>query len=264
MNLGYRLHQFAGLRIDLVSDEPFESPDVDGLIHLTPVAGDFTGVVANPTADAGEWVVHLDHPHGVGPAALMDEGDVALSPLPGRAGIPARGDAELLDGEAVGHRLGVQLEGCPARGQPLVEDVGHRDRAHLDTIAAADTRVNIDVARMVLHLHRVATDIPGDVEHLGVCHQLDVGVATGLHQLGRDGAHRTVVGGEGLVELCHLPADGRLGLDEIHLETLLREVERGLHARDAPSDDHHRSDWCGDLAVGGVDYRIHMHPPASG
>jgi len=66
-------------------------------------------------------------------------------------------------------------------------------------------------------------------------------VPPGLDQLGRDSAHGAVVGGEGLVELGHLAANGRLRLDQVDLEAPLGEIERGLHPGDAAADDHYRA-----------------------
>ena len=70
----------------------------------------------------------------------------------------------------------------------------------------------------------------------------DVGMAARLDQARRDGAHGAVVGGEGLVELRHVSADGGLGFDQIHLEALIGQIERGLHPGDAAADDHDGTD----------------------
>ena len=67
-------------------------------------------MIADPPADSGEGIVFFNDPQGVLVAPFMDEGDVALGPLAGRAGIPAGGDASLLDGESIGYGLRVKLE----------------------------------------------------------------------------------------------------------------------------------------------------------
>ena len=66
---------------------------------------------------------------------------------------------------------------------------------------------------------------------------VDVEVPAGLDQLGRQRAHRAVVGGEGLVELRHVTAQGRRLLDEVDLVPPFGKVERALDARDAAADD---------------------------
>jgi hypothetical protein len=60
---------------------------------------------------------------------------------------------------------------------------------------------------------------------LGVGDDLDVEVAPDLDQLGGQRAHRAVVGGEGLVELRHVAAEGWLLLDQIDLVPPLGKIE---------------------------------------
>ncbi len=67
-------------------------------------------------------------------------------------------------------------------------------------------------------------------------------MTSGFDQARADIAHGAVVGGERLVQLRHVPADGRLLFDEIDLEALLGEIERSLHPRDATTDDHDCAD----------------------
>ena len=76
-----------------------------------------------------------------------------------------------------------------------------------------------------------------EADELGVGDDLDVQVPAGLDQLGRQGAHRAVVGGEGLVELGHVATQGRGLLDEVDLVPPFGKVERALDARDAAADD---------------------------
>jgi hypothetical protein len=54
-------------------------------------------------------------------------------------------------------------------------------------------------------------EVPGitrDLLNFRQSQQFDVEVPADLDQLGGDNSHCTVVGGEGLVQLCHYPADG--------------------------------------------------------
>ena len=61
-------------------------------------------------------------------------------------------------------------------------------------------------------------------------------------QLGRDDAHGAVIGGKGLVELGHDPADGGLGLHQVDIKTGIGQVQRGLDAGYAAAYHHHRAD----------------------
>ena len=58
-----------------------------------------------------------------------------------------------------------------------------------------------------------------------------------VDHLGRQNARRAVKRRERLVDLRHLAADGRLLLDDIDLKAGVRDIERGLNARDAAADD---------------------------
>ena len=82
----------------------------------------------------------------------------------------------------------------------------------------------------------LAVKLPGSPSRpveLRVGDDVDVQVPPGLDQLGGQGAHRAVVGGEGLVELRHVAAEGRRLLDEVDLVAALGEVEGALDAGDA-------------------------------
>jgi hypothetical protein len=70
-------------------------------------------------------------------------------------------------------------------------------------------------------------------------HQIDVEVTARFHKLRTDNAHGTVVGGEGLVQLGHLAADGRLAFHQIDFQSALGQVQGGLDAGDAAPDHHH-------------------------
>jgi hypothetical protein len=91
----------------------------------------------------------------------------------------------------------------------------------------------------------VAPDVGGEVARFafqllefGQRKDFDVLVAAGLNQLRRQDAHRAVVGGEGLVELGHRPADGGALLDEVYLDAGVGQVERGLDTGDAAAYHH--------------------------
>jgi hypothetical protein len=72
-------------------------------------------------------------------------------------------------------------------------------------------------------------------------HELDVGMPTRGNQFRGDDSHGAVVGGKGLVQLGHHPANTRFPVNEIDLESGFCEIEGSLHPADSGSDDHHRS-----------------------
>ena len=79
-----------------------------------------------------------------------------------------------------------------------------------------------ETARLTLH--------PGD---LRLRDDLDVRMPGHLDELGGDQAGGAIVGGKGLVQLGHDPADGDILLHQIDLETRIGCVQGGLHAGDA-------------------------------
>src|SRR3990172_6248571 len=62
-------------------------------------------------------------------------------------------------------------------------------------------------------------------------------MSPGIDQLGADRAHGAIVGGESLVELSHVSADGGLAFHEVDAKALLGQVEAGLHSGNAAAED---------------------------
>jgi hypothetical protein len=71
---------------------------------------------------------------------------------------------------------------------------------------------------MLDNLNLEVPPIATDAINIGESNKVDVGVPADLDQLGRDNSHGTLVGGEGLIELGHNPADARGPLHEMHIE----------------------------------------------
>ena len=53
-----------------------------------------------------------------------------------------------------------------------------------------------------------------------------------LDQFGRENSHGAVIGGKGLVELGHMPANARPFLNQIDLKTSGCKIKRGLNTTD--------------------------------
>jgi hypothetical protein len=187
------------LGIDFVGDKPLQSPDIKGLIYLTPVAGILATMVTDTTTDAGEWVILLDDPQRILVTPFTDKSNVPLCPLAGWTGIPARSDAQLFNSIRIGHRLRVKFECGTAHIEMLVELVREYNRADIGAISAAHTLVQVNVARFVLNTHRKITGRAAQLNDLGIGHQLDIDVSAHIDQLGANGAHGAVIGGKSLV-----------------------------------------------------------------
>ena len=221
----------------VVADEPLEAGDGQRLVDLTARAVGLALVRADPAADGGEGVGLARDGVRLGVAAVGDEGQVAL-----RAGVHG---ARALAGAValLGHRVGVgdglrvELEDGLALAEVLVVRVGDDDGALGGALAAARADVRIDEPGVVVDLGAEAAGLALEADELGVGDHVDVEVTPGLYELGRQRAHRTVVGGEGLVELRHVTTQGRRLLDEVDLVPPFGKVERALDARDAASHD---------------------------
>ena len=126
---------------------------------------------------------------------------------------------------------------APRLREALIVRVG---QAH-GTLGRADAAAG---ALRLVHVARVPADAGGELgrlavqgQELRVRQQVDVRVLADLDELWRKNAHGTIIGREGLVELGHAAADAGPALHEEDLGPGLRQVERGLDARDASADD---------------------------
>src|SRR5208337_2342991 len=87
---------------------------------------------------------------------------------------------------------------------------------------------------------REITRLPLDPFHFAQGEDFNVPVPADLDQPRGHGTHGAVVGGEGLVELGHDPADAGLVLGQVNLDAGGREIEGRLHAADSAAN-HQRS-----------------------
>ncbi len=223
--------------VGVVGDETLEAGDGQRLVDVATGAVGLAEVRADAAADGREGVRLAGDGVGLGVAAVGDEGQVSLRAGVHRAG-PLAGAVPLLGHEVgAGDRLRVELVDRLALAEALVVVIGHGDGADGRALAAAralvgvhETRVTIDPGAEVARLALEADQLRGG-DHL------DVEMSAGLDQLGRQRAHRAVVGGEGLVELGHMATQGRCPLDEVDLVPPFGEIERALDTRDAASHD---------------------------
>ena len=218
--------------VGVVGDEALEAADGDRLVDLAARAVDLALRGADATADGGEGVGLAGDRVGLGETALADQGHVALRRRRRRAGALAGRVPLLGDRVGVGDRLRVELVDRLALAELLVVVVLDDHGAHRGALAAARALVGVDEAGVVEDLGAEGAGLALEADELGVGDDLDVEVAPGLDQLRRQGAHRAVVGGEGLVELGHVAAEGRRLLDQVDLVAALGEVEGALDAGD--------------------------------
>ena len=169
----------------------------------------------------------------------LDELDIALGAQVGGTGPDAGGPVELLDGEGGGDRLGIEAIGRLPLGQILVKGVRHGHRADVGALPAAGALGLIDIAGLLLEGDPEVPRLSRNLRHIGEGMDLDVQMPAAFHQLGGNNAHGTVVGGEGLVQLGHDPADGRLGFHQMDIKAGVGQVQGRLHPGDAAAHHHH-------------------------
>ncbi len=202
-------------------------------------------MVTYPSQDARKGKVFIDELKGLFVFALGDQGDVALDIHPGRTRHHTRGPIPLVDGKDIGKRLGVgAIDGLPVH-QALVEFTGNPDGADLGTFPAAGTFRRIHVPRFSPDGRSKMTRLPLNVQHLRVGEGFYVEVSAALHQFRGEDTHGTVIGGKGLVQLGHHPADGRGGFHEVDVVPRFRQIKGGLNSGNSSPDDEDRTHFFG-------------------
>ena len=223
-----------------VGHEALDAHDVDRLVHLAARAGCFAVAVADPPADRREGVLAADGPVGIGIAFLLDQGDVAHGALVGRAGGPAGSHALLVDGDTRPARPALRS------GRPLCAVLRPRSNSLLTSIGQTAAQlpqpVHLDlvhVARLAAYAHLVIADVTGNRLDFAVGQEFDVGVASHGHHFRCEYSGSTVERWEGLIELGHVAADGRLPFHQVDLLAGICQSQGGLDARN-PAADHQR------------------------
>ena len=159
-----------------------------------------------------------DDLHGLPVLALGNQSHITMGVDMVGTTIGAGRAIALVDHIAARNGLGVRLVGGLSEPNTLVELTGHCHRANLGTISTTGAAFKVNVARLFFNSDFESPHIAGYTLHLCEGEQFDIQMPADLDQLGRDNSHGTVVGGKGLVQLGHAPADSRVLLQQIDLE----------------------------------------------
>jgi hypothetical protein len=147
------------------------------------------------------------------------------------------------------------------RNLPLRRDL-LGDRTILHACTASRAQIQLDRAGAFANLDLEVTRGSIDLFQIRVGDQLDVQMPADLDEDGGDDSHRAVIGGEGLVQLGHDPANGRGFLKQVDVVSGIGQVQRGLHAGDTAADDQHGA---GDIISHGFAFPMvkstHKKPP---
>jgi hypothetical protein len=81
--------------------------------------------------------------------------------------------------------------------------------------------------------------LAGNFLQFGEGVNIDVAVPADLDQLGGNDSHGAVIGGEGLVQLGHNPANSRPFFHQVDIISGVGQIQGGLHPGDAAPDHHY-------------------------
>ena len=234
---GFRKNDPALLLRLVFEEDVFQGANLNRVVNLFARAGTFARTRTGEPADSREGVVPANQGKGLVETARLGEGHVSLDADVGRTDSPAGCGSPLRDRKGARNRLGVELVDRLPRGQALFELARDLDGANLHTGAASGTEIRTHVAWLLLDLGRESAYRSLQADEFCIRDDVDVGVSSHLDQLRRDDAHGAVVRREGLVQGCHLPADGRGFLCQVDPESGVCQVEGGLNPRNPCTHD---------------------------
>jgi hypothetical protein len=145
----------------------------------------------------------------------------------------AGGRTQLGDREGAGNGLRVFFVGGLAISQALVVLIRKRNRADLSAVAAGRALGFIDETRPLAKGDLEMARRPFNMPYFGAGNEVDIEMPADLDQFGREDSHGAIVGGKGLVQLTHHPADGGGFFHQVHEIARFGQIQGGLHARNA-------------------------------
>ena len=117
--------------------------------------------------------------------------------------------------------------------------IGDHDRAVFHTGGTTRAFLLYDVSGLLDQGYPKVSCFTFYTVNFGIGEDLDIGMPADLDQFRRENSHGAVIGGKGLVQLGHVPADGRGLLHQIHPVTRCGKIKSGLNTADPPADHHH-------------------------
>jgi hypothetical protein len=221
-----------------MSDEkPLKIADGDGTILFNPPAFPLAWMSAGIGEDTRKGKRLPHEGKSFFELTLRDEGHIALSVAMQRTGGCTGRRAPAIDGIFEGDGLGEgDIDGL-SLPESHIEFVWKRYRALSHAVCTGRTFGRIDIARLSSDGDFEMTGLTLDVDHFGIGEEVDVGMVGRVHHLGGDDASRAIEGGKGLVELCHVAADGWVFLHQMDFESFIGNIEGSLHPCNAGADD---------------------------
>jgi hypothetical protein len=163
----------------------------------------------DPAHGGREGIIFLDHLKCFLVSPSFDQSYIALGTCLGRTGILARAGSSFCHQESIRNCLRIRAVNRFPFIQAFIEFIREMNGTNIDTVVATRTLLQIDVARPFADLGPKTARLSLERKQLGVWNDFDVEMAAHLNQFRGEDTHRTVIGGKGLVELCHDPTNGR-------------------------------------------------------
>ncbi len=124
-----------------------------------------------------------------------------------RTGCPAGGSAPLGNGISSGDGLGIFFIDGFSCGQSFVIFIGQFYGTDLTAFPATSALGQIHKAGLLPESGLEMSCFSIQSENFGVGQNFDIQMPADLDQFGRDNSHGTIIGGKGLIQLRHQPAD---------------------------------------------------------
>ena len=112
--------------------------------------------------------------------------------------------------------------------QVAVEFVVHLFGTFLRTNAAGDAFFRVNIARPFAYRYRKTTGGAFHLFHISHGDELNIEMTPAFHQLRGENTHGTIIGGKGLVQLRHAPADGGGLFHQADMKTGVGQIQCGL------------------------------------
>jgi len=113
------------------------------------------------------------------------------------------------------------------------------NRAVFDTGCATCAFALYDISGFFKQRYPEASLFPFNTVNFSIAQDFDVWMPADLDQFGREYSDGALIGGEGLIQLGHLAANGGAFVNQINFKARIAKVERGLNTADSPTDNHH-------------------------
>jgi hypothetical protein len=121
----------------------------------------------------------------------------------------------------------------------LIKSIRDFDGAIFDAGGTTRASALYDISGLFNQCYPEISPFPLYTVNFSIAQDLDVGMPADLDQFRREYSNGALIGGEGLVKLGHLAANGGGLINQVNFKARIAKVECGLNTTDTPADNHH-------------------------